>query len=91
MIIRNISWDVQVAVAKDSQVCHIFVPIFLKSGNFHLLEHSGSLQACTGYALVLSLAHCKHRLHIQSVDVLQSHKLCCFWERYAMHKYSYIL
>jgi len=55
------------------------VPIFLKFGSSHLLEHSGSVQACTGIALPLSLAHYENKTHTQHklVEVF-SHNFCYF-------------
>ena len=48
---RNISWGVNATGVWGWQPYHFHVPIVLKSGGPNLLEPSGPVQACTGFAL----------------------------------------
>jgi hypothetical protein len=51
MSIRNVYWVVKAAGAWIWQPCHLHVP--MKSGILNLLEVSGSVEACNGFALTL--------------------------------------
>jgi hypothetical protein len=51
MSTRNISWGVKAAGAWGWQPYQLHVPTVLKSGSLNLLEPSGPVQACNGFAL----------------------------------------
>jgi hypothetical protein len=46
----NISWRVKAAGVQGWQPYHLHVPIVLKSGSLKLLEPSGPVQTCNGFA-----------------------------------------
>ena len=55
MSTRKVSWGVKAAGAYGWQPYHLHVPNVSKSGSLNLLEPSGSIQACNGIDLPLSV------------------------------------
>jgi hypothetical protein len=53
MSARNISCGVKAAGAYGWQIYHLHVPIVLKSGSLDLLQPSGPVQLCPGFAVPL--------------------------------------
>ena len=48
---RNISLGIKAVSVYGWQTCHLHAQNVMKSGSLKLVEHSGSVQACTGVAL----------------------------------------
>ena len=87
MSTRNISWRVKAAGAYNWQLYYLRVLIVLKFGSLSLLEHSGTVQACNGIALLLQMSyaekakfrwHLGNKLCIVQYDVKKMHVIYIF-------------
>ena len=60
---RNISWG-KGGLCLGLTTLPLYVPIVLKSGNLNLLEPSGPVHVCSGFAVhfVMSVTICRHKL-----------------------------